>query len=74
VLLLYFCQDALAVDCCEGGGLPSWKGIMIFLLVVKAFQLRDGWIFSEGFHCLFLNKAMILGYQVEGGTNKAANT
>eukprot|EP00978_Attheya_sp_CCMP212_P040089 scaffold215304_cov55-Attheya_sp.AAC.1 len=30
----------VAVDCCEGGGLQSYKGIMILLLAVKGFQVE----------------------------------
>eukprot|EP00978_Attheya_sp_CCMP212_P040897 scaffold228221_cov54-Attheya_sp.AAC.1 len=28
-------EDVVAVDCCEGGGLHSYKGIMILLLAVR---------------------------------------
>eukprot|EP00978_Attheya_sp_CCMP212_P039741 scaffold209651_cov46-Attheya_sp.AAC.1 len=35
-------EDVVAVDCCEGDGLHSYKGIMILLLPVKGFQVERG--------------------------------
>eukprot|EP00978_Attheya_sp_CCMP212_P021996 scaffold64967_cov55-Attheya_sp.AAC.1 len=31
----------VAVDCCEGGGLYSYKGITVILLAVKGFQSNE---------------------------------
>eukprot|EP00978_Attheya_sp_CCMP212_P019298 scaffold53893_cov65-Attheya_sp.AAC.1 len=47
-------EDVVAVDCCEGGGLHSYKGIMILLLAVKGFQVHaGGWSFQRGFIICF---------------------
>jgi len=54
LLLLFFCEDVAEVDCCEGGGLYNYKGIMIILVVVKCFQVHtDGWSFQRGFIVYF---------------------
>eukprot|EP00978_Attheya_sp_CCMP212_P023400 scaffold71592_cov59-Attheya_sp.AAC.1 len=50
-------EDVVVVDCCEGGGLYHYKGIMFIHLAVKGFQVHDVWSFQR----------------VEGGTKKAAN-
>eukprot|EP00978_Attheya_sp_CCMP212_P045158 scaffold335233_cov46-Attheya_sp.AAC.1 len=38
----FVAANVVAVDCCEGGGLHSYKGIMILLLAVKGFQAERG--------------------------------